>query len=103
MFSVFLVISCDSATTQDLSPVVLEPTYTANIEAVFSANCVSCHSGFSQLPNLDSYTAVKNATISGQVLCKISGTCGSIMPPSGALPQATIDMIKKWAELGYAN
>ena len=97
MFSVLLFVSCDSATTQDLSPVVLAPTYTAKIEAVFSANCTSCHSGSNQYPDLDSYAAVKDATLNGTVLCRLTASCGNIMPQSGALPQANITMINTWA------
>lgn len=100
IFGGFLFVSCDSATTQDLSPIVIAPKYTANVKPVFSANCTGCHSGGSQLPDLDSYTAVKDATLNGNVVCKISGSCGAIMPPSGALPQATINLIKTWKSNG---
>jgi len=100
LISGILFLSCDSTTTQDLSPVVIAPTYTANLEPVFDANCVSCHSGGSQQPDLNSYLAVKNATLNGDVLCRISGTCGSIMPQSGALPQATVTMISTWKSNG---
>lgn len=97
LFSGILFVSCDSVTTQDLSPKVALPTYTANVAPVMNTNCVSCHSGSSQFPDLDTYAAVKAATLSGNVLCRISGSCGNIMPQSGALPQATVDMITTWA------
>lgn len=100
MFSSILFVSCDSATTQDLSPVVPLPTYTNNVEPVFSANCAGCHSGGSQNPDLDSYAAVKDATVNGNVLCRLTASCGNIMPQSGALPNATIDMINTWATNG---
>jgi len=106
MFSGILFVSCDSTTTQDLSPVVTNPTYTTNIAPVMETNCVSCHSGGNQFPDLDSYSAVKSAadgTNTTELLCKIDGSCGSIMPPSGAMPNATINMIKLWAQQGYAN
>lgn len=106
MFSGLLFVSCDSATTQDLSQVVTNPTYTANVEPVMSANCVSCHSGGNQFPDLDTYDAVKSAadgTNSNALLCRLDATCGSVMPPSGALPSATVTMIKLWAQQGYAN
>lgn len=92
-----IIVSCESSTTQDLEPKVAQPTYTANIEPIFSANCTGCHAGGNQFPDLDSYTAVKDATLSGNVLCRINASCGSIMPQSGALPQATITMINTWA------
>jgi hypothetical protein len=106
MLSGILFVSCDSVTTQDLSPVVTNPTYTTNIAPVMDANCVSCHSGGSQFPDLDSYDAVKSAidgTNSNALLCRLDGSCGAIMPPSGALPAATVDMVKKWAINNYPN
>lgn len=98
LFSGILFVSCDSATTQDLSPVVTNPTYTKNVAPVMNANCVICHSNGSQYPNLSTFAEVKDATLNGNVLCRISGfSCGNIMPQSGALPQATVAMITTWA------
>lgn len=97
MFSVILFVSCDSATTQDLTPIVPTPTYTANVEAIFAANCTGCHAGGNQYPDLDTYAAVKDATLNGNILCRLTASCGNIMPQSGALPQATITMINTWA------
>lgn len=106
MFSGLLFVSCDSTTTQDLSPVVPNPTYSANVSPIISTNCVSCHSGGSQFPDLDTYANVKAAadgTNTDALLCRLDGTCGAIMPPSGALPSSSVAMIKLWAEQGYAN
>ena len=100
-FCGILFVSCDSATTQDLSPMVDDPSYTANIEKIMSVNCTGCHAGGNQYPNLDSYTSVKDATQNGDVLCRIGGACGNIMPQSGALPKATITIINTWANKGY--
>lgn len=101
-----IYLSCDSTTTQDLSPVVSNPTYTTNVAPIMNANCVSCHSGGNQFPDLDTYDAVKSAadgTNSNALLCRLDATCGAVMPPSGALPSATVNMIKLWAQQGYAN
>lgn len=106
MFSGILFVSCDSKTTQDLSPVVSNPIYTKDIAPIMNANCVSCHSNGDQFPDLDTYEAVKFAsdgTNTDQLMCKIEGTCGSIMPPSGALPSATVDMVKRWISNNYPN
>lgn len=106
MFIGILYVSCDSATTQDLSPVVTNPTYTANIAPIMDANCVSCHSGGNQFPDLDTYDAVKSAadgTNSNALLCRLDATCGSVMPPSGSLPTATVNMVKTWATNNYPN
>ena len=101
LLAISFVISCESATIQDLSPVVTDPTYTLNVEPVIAASCLGCHSG-SQSPNLNTYASVRDATQYGALLCKIDGSCG-IMPPNGKMPNATIDMIKLWAKNGYKN
>lgn len=103
LFSGILFVSCDSSTTQELSKVISNPTYTVNVQPVISVNCTSCHSGGDQFPNLETYDEVKDATQNGKLLCKINGTCGGIMPTSGKMPQATIDMIQLWATNNYPN
>jgi hypothetical protein len=92
------LVSCESTTTQDISAVITDPTYTAHIAPVMSAKCTSCHAGGNEFPNLETYAEVKEATQNGALLCRLEGTCGGeIMPPSGALPTATITMINNWA------
>lgn len=103
IISVAFFLSCDSSTTQELSVVVTNPTYAKNIEPVISTSCINCHSGGNQYPSLDSYDALKEASMNGQVLCRIDGSCGNIMPQSGALPQQTVTMIKLWATNNYPN
>ena len=97
------LFSCDSNTYQDLEKVVVNPTYSANIEPVITTKCTGCHSGGSQYPDLQNYDQVKDASIVGKLLCRIKGECGEIMPTSGKLPQATIDMFQRWADQGYAK
>jgi len=100
---VAFLTSCESNTTQELSPVISNPTYAKNVGPVISASCTSCHSGGDQFPDLENYDQVKEATDNGRLLCKINGACGSVMPTSGKLPQATIDMIQLWATNNYPN
>ena len=95
------LVSCESTTIQDVSGVVTNPTYNANIKAVMSAKCTGCHAGGNQYPNLETYTQVKEATQNGSLLCRLYSTCGNLMPQSGRLPQATIAMITTWADLNY--
>ncbi|RKS98335.1 cytochrome c [Flavobacterium sp. 123] len=102
-FSVLFMVSCESNSTQDISVVVANPTYVSNIGPIFNTKCAGCHSSNGQNPALNNYENVKSAYINGKVLCKIEGSCGSIMPPGAKLPQATIDMIKAWAVNGYVN
>ena len=99
VISGLFLVSCESSTIQDITVAVKNPNYVSDIAPIFSAKCASCHSANGQSPPLNNYTAIKNAYNS--YLCKIEGSCGSIMPPEGALPSATITMIKAWKESGF--
>ncbi len=105
VISTILYISCDSNTTQEISSVVANPTYTANVKTVIDSKCTGCHSGGNQNPNLETYLEVKEATATetGTVLCRINDACGDVMPTSGKMPQQTIDMIQRWADQGFAE
>jgi hypothetical protein len=92
-----LVVSCESTTIQDISGVVTNPTYNVHVKPVMTSKCTGCHAAGGQFPNLASYSAVKNATQNGTLLCRLDASCGNIMPQSGSLPQATITMINTWA------
>jgi hypothetical protein len=102
--SVFIV-SCESNTYNEISVTTANPTYTSNIKPVIQSNCISCHAGNSQFPNLETYSEVKLATQNGILICRIdqSQACGSIMPPSGPMPQTTIDMFLLWQQQGCIN
>lgn len=100
--SALFIVSCESSTFQDISAVVTDPTYSKNIAPVLSAQCVGCHSNGSQYPPLESYADVMDATQNGSLLCRINGSCGNVMPAT-KMPQATIDMIQRWADNGYKN
>lgn len=104
--SATIVSSCDSTTYQDISAVVTDPTYSKNVEPIIAAKCIGCHStsGNDDQPYLENYDEVKDATQNGTLLCRIDGSCGSVMPPTGGkLPQATIDMIQLWATNQFPN
>lgn len=103
LISVSFFASCESNTVQELSVVSTSPTYGTNIKPVVTASCIECHSSGYQFPNLETYDQVVEATKNGNLLCRINGTCGSIMPASGKLPQATIDMIQLWKTNNYPN
>lgn len=95
--SLFL-ISCESNTLQDISAVIINPTYTAHIAPIMVAKCTSCHGqARNQYPNLETFAAVKDASQNGTLLCRLNASCGNIMPQEGALPAATVTMINTWA------
>jgi hypothetical protein len=99
--------SCTPRTYEEISETdkSTSPTYTANIEAVIQANCAGCHSEGGRFPTLETYDQVKDATQNGNLICRIDQTqsCGSVMPRSGPMPRATIDMIILWQKEGYKN
>jgi uncharacterized membrane protein len=100
-----LIASCESNTIQEVSGIVTNPTYAKNISPVIQAQCVGCHSAAGQYPSLETFAEVKDAAETGSLICRIdqSQSCGRVMPQSGAMPQATIDMIKLWQTQGYPN
>lgn len=101
VFSLALILSaCDSTTYSELAPVVENPTYNANIKLLVDTKCVTCHNSNDEYLLTD-YNSVKNATQNGSLLCRIKGNCGEVMPPTGKLPQAMIDMVDLWKAQGY--
>jgi len=98
-----VVTSCDSTTYQDIEAGVTNPTYSKNIQSVMSARCTTCHYDGKEFPNLTTYEEVVDATADGELLCRINGSCGAVMPEGGKLPQATINMIQLWADNEFPN
>lgn len=97
-----LIVSCESNTYSEIAPPAGNPTYQANIEHIIEHNCLSCHSGANQFPNLETYEGVKNACQNVNLVCRIeSEDCGIRMPLGGSLPQTDIDLIKLWVANGF--
>ena len=95
-------VSCESNTYNEISTQTINPTYIANIKPIVSNNCLSCHYGTNQSPNLETYVGVKNACLNNNLVCRIeSENCGERMPQGGKLPQSDIDLIKLWVANGF--
>ncbi len=102
--------SCADANESDLIDIVCEDrfTYTDYVKAIIDSNCVSCHNSS---PNangpfsLETYQEVKENTQNGNLLIRINLADGAneIMPPTGKMSQANIDVITFWANEGYAE
>lgn len=105
LISSIFVVSCNSTTYEELSAPPTNPTYSSNVGPVINANCVGCHSNGSQYPNLSNYAEVKDATLNGNLICRIDQTqaCGRVMPQSGSMSKSTIDMILLWQQQGCIN
>jgi hypothetical protein len=108
IFGVFFV-SCESKTYNEIATVT-NPKYSPNIKAIMSSKCTTCHSSSSatqEEPYLETYAEVKEAIQNTDLLCLIedpvscSYEAADIMPPTGKIPQATIDVIKLWATNDY--
>lgn len=80
-------------------------TYNADIRSLISSACLGCHSSppVNGAPfALTTYDLVVTRAENGSLLTAISrqsGTPGA-MPPSGRLPQSTIDLIEQWIDEG---
>ncbi len=103
----FVTTSCESNTYEEVAKVT-NPTYEDNIGPLMESKCTTCHSVTGlQEPYLTTYDEVKDAVENGVVLCIIDNPeeCfySNIMPPTGRMPQTTIDMVYLWKEQGYAN
>lgn len=96
------IVSCESNTYSEISESVENPTYEANIAPIIENNCLSCHFGTNQSPNMETYDGVKNACLNFNLVCRIeSESCGERMPQGEKLPQSDIDLIKTWVNNGF--
>ncbi len=100
-----VMISCESKTYSDLAGEVANPTYNANVKGIIDNKCISCHNASDyQRVCLETYTQVKDACDAPgnkNLICRIQGSCGDIMPTSGRMPSVTIKIIEDWKSQGY--
>lgn len=85
------------------TPGVPSITYTSHVKFMMDNNCVTCHSPgtIGQFPFLTNYSEVKGQADAGRVLARaINGSGGGPMPPSGLMPQATLDTLQMWLDQG---
>ncbi|MEW7291556.1 c-type cytochrome [Aquimarina sp. 2304DJ70-9] len=104
--------STDPITNPDPDPVANPnpnkiTTYTADVKTIIDTNCLECHgSSPSQgAPmSLANYADIIDAlTNQGRddLADRMDTTGRNVMPPSGRLPQETIDIILDWKADGY--
>lgn len=81
--------------------------YSNSIEMIISTNCAQsgCHVGPNGIGDLDlsTYEDVKRIAENGDLVGRITGTTGPIMPTSGALPDCDIEKIERWVAAGAEN
>jgi len=93
------------------SPSTTVISFATDIQPIFDANCIACHAG-SLNPDLrdgNSYNAiigsglvVANDLNGSKLYQRLLGN-PSIMPPSGALSAAKVDLFKQWINQGAKN
>lgn len=75
-------------------------TYTSHVKAYMDNNCVGCH-GSSGGVSLATYSQVKAQADAGRILARaINGSGSGPMPPSGLMPQTTLDTLQMWLDQG---
>ncbi|PZR19954.1 MAG: hypothetical protein DI539_12290 [Flavobacterium psychrophilum] len=106
-FLAMAFVSCDSHTYEEISEEIIidgDVTYDANVKSIIDANCVSCHSNgnVASFRPLTNYTEVKNAVENGGLLQRIQMQDAEpgVMPQTGRMSQAKIDVILQWNEDG---
>jgi mono/diheme cytochrome c family protein len=103
-----LIMGCSNDSESDLTDTIDQDTpvsYNGNIRSIINSNCLGCHSDPTKngapFPLTD-YDRVLVRAENGQLLRSIKRQTGeaSAMPPSGRLPQATIDLVERWIQEG---
>lgn len=103
LIMVIALYSCESNTYEDLqdNPVVEgDVTYEQHVKPIIEANCLSCHGsgGISSFRPLGTYAELKDAVQNTNLLDRIQRQNGEpgLMPQTGRMPQANIDLILEW-------
>ncbi len=89
-------LGANSSTGENPSGAVV--TYTSHVKTIIDNNCIGCHGGQGGL-FLTNYSQVKAIADNGNLLLRaIQGGGPQPMPPSGVLPQATLDTLQFWLD-----
>ncbi len=106
---VVFIIACSSESVQELSVPpnncnTEDISYDNELAALITNSCatVGCHVGPNGIGGLDlsRYEDVKQIAGNGNLIGRINGTTGAIMPPGGKLPPCEINKITSWVQDG---
>jgi len=116
-YSIALVVSCSYNKDKLPEPVIggvgtpsdtiisstTVVTYTNHVKEIMDNNCVSCHSPgvIGQLPFLTNYLEVKLQSSTDRIPDRGLNALGGPMPPSGLMPQTTLDTLQLWIDQGF--
>ncbi|WP_298547968.1 hypothetical protein [uncultured Aquimarina sp.] len=106
---VITLFSCSSSDDSTTEPeVIVDPdpipgqtsTYTAHVKTIIDINCIECHGDpldQGAIMMLLTYDQVVDAVNNRGLFNRIATTNAfNVMPESGRLPQATIDIVEDW-------
>ena len=107
LFCIFGILfsNCTSDSTDDLTiPVMTAITYTQHVKPILDTSCATsgCHNATSSAAGLvlETYVQAKDAFENRFALGRMQSQ-GASMPPSGNLPDTTIEIMKDWRDQGY--
>lgn len=104
LITVVFLVSCSSDSEDEITPPPQGTvTYDGDVKAIIDGACLACH--IDPPVNGAPFALTNYAQVSSraaQILAAISKQSGATaaMPPSGRLPQATIDIIDQWIQDG---
>jgi hypothetical protein len=108
LMSLLFLTSCTSTSPDDLTEEIASGTvvkYDIQVAPIIQSQCLSCHNG----PNangglrLENFTQVRESAQNGSLIDRITRSAGDpqVMPLSGRMPQATINIILQWQTDGF--
>lgn len=108
-----LMFACESENLEDLREPrdcdTFDVAYQKDIKAILTDNCTGagCHNGPNGVGALDlsTYADTKTIADNGQLVGRIKGTTGNLMPPPGSniLTDCEIELISAWVSNGAPN
>lgn len=96
-----------SGPTQDIASQTGEVSFSRDIYPIFQQVAASCH-GTSGGLSLETYEGTMKVVVPGDpegslLYQRLKGQGGPVMPPSGPLPEAQIQLIYQWIKQGAKN
>lgn len=80
-------------------------SYSADIQPIIQANCISCHTpgGQQESSPFNTYEEVKLYTTNREIADRVIGNGVALMPPSGAMSPCNQLKIEAWVNAGAPN
>lgn len=113
LFLILFLIATTSCTNENINTLSYPDnsvnldnvTYTNTIKTFIDNNCISCHGTVNPTAGLDISTYTKAKNNINAILGRIDLQTGQngIMPPSGRMPENTIQAFKNWLTQGLTE